>query len=410
MKTKIFFLSLIISGILFGFNLNASTQGRNSFLIKGNIEGLNKASVKLVYFNRDDFKSTTLDSGMIADGKFELRGSVSSPRQVSLIIEVDGRNLGSSFFIENSEISVKLDTAKYSQEQGNYKMLVSDVNGSKTQEEYDNYLSLGKELRNKLTSLMEEYHEISREYKTAREKSDKSKIEAALARLKKNDESTSAITSKMDSIDENYIKTHPASIVSSFILSQKIKNIGLEKDEAYYNSFTSEVKDGIYGVSAAKQIEKLKKASPGAVAPLFSAVDLKGNKLNLKDFRGKYVLLDFWASWCVPCRAGHPHLVELYKKYHKKGIEFIGIGDDDSNPAAWKKAIKEDGIGIWHQVLRGLKWDKKTHMPIDQGLDEPYDISSIPAHFLIDKNGIIIGRYAEDLAPLDTKLQEIFGE
>jgi thiol-disulfide isomerase/thioredoxin len=409
LKKKIILLCLIITGILFGFNLNGNNQGGKSFLLKGNIKGLNNASAKLTYFNRDDFKSTTLDSGKVVDGKFELHGSVAGPMEVSLIFNVEGKSLVSNLFIENSNIQVQLDTSKYNYLQGNYKWLTCEVRGSKTQEEYDNYLSLGKELRDELKPYQEEYHRLSVQFNSVKNNSNNSQKDSLINKVKDIDALMAGINSKLDSIDQNFIKTHPASQISSYLLSQKIKDIGLEKDIAFYSAFTPEVKEGIYGVSAAKQIEKLKKASPGAEAPLFSKEDLKGNMINLKDFRGKYVLLDFWASWCVPCRAGHPHLLELYKKYHKKGLEIIGIGDDDYTQPAWKEAIEKDGIGIWYQVLRGYKRDKTTHMPVDQGLDGPYDISSIPAHFLIDKNGIIIGRYAEDEAPLDAKLKEIFG-
>ncbi len=111
----------------------------------------------------------------------------------------------------------------------------------------------------------------------------------------------------------------------------------------------------------------------------------------------------------MPCRKGNPHLKELYQKYHDKGIEFIGISDDDSNPVLWKKAVEKDGLP-WHHVLRGLDWDK-----LNKGIENENDISNkyaihyLPTKILIDRSGKIIGRYGESEEELDNQLKEIFG-
>jgi thiol-disulfide isomerase/thioredoxin len=136
--------------------------------------------------------------------------------------------------------------------------------------------------------------------------------------------------------------------------------------------------------------------------------------LKLTDFRGKYVLVDFWASWCVPCRAGNPHLLSLYAKYKDKGFEIIGVSDDDSNHEAWKKAVEKDGIGVWKHVLRGLKRDPNSEYGFDKSasISDRYGISSLPTKILIDPAGVIIGRYGgggEDDAAMDKKLAEVFG-
>ncbi|MNE72996.1 Thiol-disulfide oxidoreductase ResA [compost metagenome] len=122
------------------------------------------------------------------------------------------------------------------------------------------------------------------------------------------------------------------------------------------------------------------------------------------------MLLDFWASWCAPCRKGNPHLISLYSKYKDKGLEIIGISDDDSNLAAWKKAVEQDKIGIWKHVLRGLKRTSKGYDK-SEDISEPYAIHSLPTKILVDKNGVIIGRYGgggENDEAMDKKLAEIF--
>jgi thiol-disulfide isomerase/thioredoxin len=113
------------------------------------------------------------------------------------------------------------------------------------------------------------------------------------------------------------------------------------------------------GKEIAKEIDQLRSGSPGSIAKDFSATDLNGRKFTLSDLKGKYILIDFWASWCVPCRKSMPHVKELYARYKDKGLEIIGVSDDDNNQAAWKKAVDKDGTGIWHNVLRGLDWEKR---------------------------------------------------
>ena len=162
-----------------------------------------------------------------------------------------------------------------------------------------------------------------------------------------------------------------------------------------------------------EDLDGLSMGSPGAKAYMFSSTELRGAPLSLSEYKGKYVLLDFWASWCVPCRKSNPHLLSLYSKYKDKGFEIIGISDDDGKPEAWHKAVEKDQIGVWKHILRGLDMDKRL-----KGEPNPYDISqyygihSLPTKILIDPNGVIIGRYGgggENDEAMDQKLSEIFG-
>jgi len=213
--------------------------------------------------------------------------------------------------------------------------------------------------------------------------------------------------SKHDIEYRQYIISHPTSYVGVFWLNMYASKWPLNTVKAIYSKFSPAVKNCMYGRQIQSKIMAIENSVINKEAFNFSTVELNGKPIRLSDFKGKYVLLDFWASWCVPCRASMPHMVKLYKKYNKAGLEIIGVSDDDTDPKAWKKAMKKDGTGIWRNVLDGAVFTKD---PIDKSpsISNEFAIHSIPSKILIDKNGIIIGRYDENTAPLDKKLAEIF--
>jgi thiol-disulfide isomerase/thioredoxin len=212
-------------------------------------------------------------------------------------------------------------------------------------------------------------------------------------------------------IDMAFIESHPNSFLAAYLLRYKISSMTLAEAKKSYNALSASIKASKTGQEIAKEVKSLEGGSPGSAASVFTATDINGQQLSLADFKGKkYVMLDFWASWCVPCRKGNPHLLSLYSKYKDKGLEIIGISDDDSAVDAWKKAVAQDQIGVWKHVLRGLK---RTPTGYDKSADisEPYGIHTLPTKILIDKNGVIIGRYGgggENDEAMDKKLAEIF--
>ncbi len=154
---------------------------------------------------------------------------------------------------------------------------------------------------------------------------------------------------------------------------------------------------------AAAQLDKVIKASasmmPGAEAPDFTMNTPDGQPLSLKDLRGKVLLIDFWASWCGPCRRENPNVVKAYHKYHDKGFDVLGVSLD-RDKKRWLDAIKKDGL-IWHHVSDLKGWSNEAA--------KLYGVRSIPHTVLLDKNGKIIARNLRGQA-LEQKLAEIFGE
>jgi thiol-disulfide isomerase/thioredoxin len=218
---------------------------------------------------------------------------------------------------------------------------------------------------------------------------------------------------EVEEIHKEFLETHPASYVSPLALRSLAGELTADSLAMYYNRFPQGVKNTSFGKTVKEELERRKIGVPGTFAAGFSATDINGNKLDLADYKGKYVLLDFWASWCVPCRKGNPHLLSLYSKYKDKGFEIIGVASDDGKEEAWRKAVEQDKIGVWKHVLSGYDQEKRMRGEKNENYIGPkYGIATLPTKILIDPNGMIIGRYGEsteDVEAMDKKLSEIFG-
>ncbi|MDR0832980.1 MAG: AhpC/TSA family protein [Candidatus Symbiothrix sp.] len=144
------------------------------------------------------------------------------------------------------------------------------------------------------------------------------------------------------------------------------------------------------------KIRGLKNTSLGAVAPDFELKDANGKPVRLSDFRGKYLLLDFWASWCGPCRRENPNLVSLYHKHKAQNFDILGVSLDEKTQP-WQRAIQTDRLA-WSQVIDGQSFDTSVALK--------YDVSVIPQNFLIDPQGVIIAKNLRGSA-LAEKISEL---
>ncbi|NML41504.1 AhpC/TSA family protein [Chitinophaga sp. G-6-1-13] len=210
-----------------------------------------------------------------------------------------------------------------------------------------------------------------------------------------------------DQADYHYFRKYPTSALTAYMLRYHVADLPLDTLQHYYDQLGAATQQTGFAKYIADELNRLRHGSPGAVATDFTARDIQGKDLSLRDYKGKYVLLDFWASWCVPCRKGNPHLKELYARYQSKGWEIIGVSDDDRNEKAWKTAVAKDDLP-WKHVLRGADMSRLEDNPNDISLK--YGIHSLPTKILIDPKGVIIGRYGSEGDELDKKLKEIYGE
>ena len=395
---KIFFVATATCGLLMGA---MSQKSKNEFVLNGKIDGINDGLVYLYYTGEGNQR--VKDSSQLRNGSFSFKGKVSEPTMAFLQLKEDKRTEtnNTSLFIEPAVMTLNTRVNDIAR---------ATVTGSSVQKDYETLTKLKEPIRKEMQPLSDEYSAASEKYREAvKNKTDEKTLDEMKDHLNDLHSKFDPFNERSDKIDYEFFKSHPTSPVTAYMLRFHVSELPLETLEMYYKNFGSALQQSSMGKEIGDEIAKLRSGSPGSIAKNFSTTDINGNKLSLTDYKGKYVLLDFWASWCVPCRKGNPHLKTLYAKYRDKGIEFIGIADDDRAEDAWKKAVDKDGIGIWKHVRRGLKYENGN---FDRSTDisENFGIHTLPTKILIDPNGKIIGRYSEEEKPLDDKLKEIFGE
>lgn len=360
-----------------------NSRQANQFDLKGSIQGADGQTIYLIYAAGD---SMITDSTVIADGKFAFTGYIDTPVNSTLYTgqPVWENKAATSIFLEPAEMTVSGLTAD------DYSAAV--ITGSKTQAEVDEYSAVIK-------PLTERINEIRQAMPTA----DESSVPA----LRAESDSLSELYSNA-SID--FIKNHPDSYYSAYLLSYHTGQSSYDELKSLFDGLSPEVQAKASDV--AKELATLESIQPGQPAPDLIGINPDGKEIKLSDLKGKVVLIDFWATWCGPCRAALPHVKELYDKYHDKGFEVFCVGDDDSNAEEWKKIIELEGMQNYFNILRGLKTIRDENgqfKDFDRTNDQSdkYAVHYLPTKYLIAADGTIIGKIDAN-EELDAKLAEIF--
>jgi peroxiredoxin len=185
-----------------------------------------------------------------------------------------------------------------------------------------------------------------------------------------------------DVLLEKFISAHPRSFAAMYLLNNMIAGMSLANAQRLYALLDNTYKSSYYGQSVAKFIATKNTTAVGKVAPDFQQPDTTGKIVRLSNFRGQYVLLDFWASWCVPCRQENPNVVACFKRYHDEGFTVVGVSLDQADKKeAWLNAIHRDGLQ-WTQLSDLSFWNNAAA--------KLYGVQAIPQNFLIDPQGKII--------------------
>ena len=204
---------------------------------------------------------------------------------------------------------------------------------------------------------------------------------------------------------KQFIKNNPNEFASLYFLFTTSRELKTDELELAFNGLADTYKSTRYGKNLAEKIAAGKVQQAGGPAPDFTKPDVNGKAVSLSQFRGKYVLLDFWGSWCGPCRAANPHLKELYATYKDKGFEILGVSSEKVSSQAqaekvWKEAIEKDGL-TWTNVLN-------NEVNMKQDVVALYGIEGYPTQILLDKEGKVIAKWLGASKELDVKLKEIF--
>ena len=368
------------------------------YVVKGQAGDLNGQAV-LAYQLPDG--TNFADTVAMKAGAFTFKGSVPEALSATLTLLPEGREPGrAGFYVENVPITITVNpdvVIDYAQYGG---LAYSDC---KIEGGVDNAFTADMDAAVKAVGERPEFQGIAEAERTLKN--------MGLADMAAYQAASQEFSQKFADVSEKYygatteaikaaIAAHPESGAAIFMYDIYNHDVSVEEFEEGFNQFSDAAKNSFLAKDAREELASRKATMPGAVAPDFTLNDPDGNPVTLSSLRGQYVIVDFWASWCKPCRAGVPAMKELYAKYHEKGLEIIGVSDD-TNHEAWKRAIEQDQTPWIHVVDEFPVENKPARVGSEWG------VHYIPSYFLLDKEGKIIGKMEHE--ELEAKLAELLG-
>lgn len=384
---KIFSLALIAMQILAVSCSSSLKEGE--YIINGSVEDGGDGTTLYLYEMSDDLSFTCTDSATVADGKFTFKNTISTAVAERILAATNTIGFREEnlchLYIESAEMTLTVPSVD--------SLKNSSLTGSKTQEEVNDYNATIKSVYEPLMSLNDQFYQVRSMGDTVK----LAEISAKMAELGK----------KFQALNDKWMNEHPEAYYTFLEKSRYISDMTLEQVDSLLGTFPEKFKGTKAYNTVETELNNLKKCAPGAVATDFTSTDINGESFTFSSLKGHYVILDFWASWCVPCRKSMPHVKSLYEKYKDKGLEVVCVASDDGAEDKWRKAVEDDATGMFHHVLSGMKQNADGSYDKSNDIGENYAVHYLPTKFLIDPEGKIIDKMDDE--QLDAELKKIYG-
>lgn len=361
---------LTLGVILSLYACNSTPEG---FSIEATIAGDLEDGTK-VFLKKSEKggQPTDIDTTTVTAGSFTFNGTQDTPE--IHYIAIDKIRGYIPVVLENGaiEIAVQKDSINF-----------ADIKGTLQNDLFADYLNESRAMSQRVMSMQNDMRNAQ-----------SAKDTATITSLK---DEYAELQEEAKSFEMDYIKGNPNALISALLIDKILGTKALPESEIkeLFDALTPEVKATSAGLTLSEKINRISNATIGTVAPNFSAPTPTGEKLALNDVLGKVTIVDFWAAWCRPCRAENPNVVNVYNKYHEKGLNILGVSLD-RKADDWKKAIEDDGL-VWNHVSNVKYFDEIAQL---------YNVNAIPATFILDEEGVIIAKNLRGPA-LEEKIAEM---
>ena len=372
---KIKFIAACYIAISFSISSCTSLEP-NAFVIYGTTDHADGSSVYRI-ISGPNGQPLTIDSTKVVNGSFELKGTLD---QIDInFIFLEGVNGNVPVILE--EGSIEMEIFKDS--------LASSITaGTPSNNNLAQYRESTQGFAKDMRTLVQEINE-------ANTLGDNILAEDLTLKYK-------AVETNLNAYEKDFMSSNPQSYVATLILERLVITKAIRSSEAklIFNGFDLKIKSSVSG----KKVEAIinvpsNPTAIGEVAPVFEGPTPTGELASLASLKGKVTIIDFWASWCRPCRIENPNLVRLYKRMHDKGLEIVGVSLD-KNKSSWVRAIEDDGLS-WNHVSNLKYWQEPIALM--------YGVRSIPAAFVLNKDGVIVAKNLRG-TKLDAKIEELLSK
>ena len=343
--------------------ISCSNVGKDEFLLNGTIAGIPDGKVVVLERFDDSLGAVAVDTAKIKAGKFTFKGKTLEPEMFSVRVETVQST--SYIIIENGEINMEIvkDSTfknKFSGTYNNDQLFEFNQKGIENEKKKKEF---AKKFQAKFLIAQNQKDTVTMK-----------KIQTDYENLEKG----------IKTGIEDYIKSHPKALISALLIKSLFGEFepNNTKIETLYKGLDKSIQDTKTRKSIIKNLKQFKVVKEGRRAPEFSAANPAGKTVSLKESMGKITIVDFWASWCGPCRKESPNMVKLYDEFHEKGLNIVGVSLDD-DAVKWKEAIDSDKLS-WTQVSNLKKWKDP--------IAAEYGVQAIPSTFVLNQFGVIVAK------------------